>query len=152
MKIHSYYFLCLVVCCLLNTTLVVAQDSITAKKTKTTKIAKPIDPSKPQFKFEEEVYDFGNVEAGAEVSHTFRFKNTGKTPLTILSAKGSCGCTKVEANYSPILANKTDQVTAHYHASADGKGKFVKLITIYSNAEPRLKTLTIKGNIIPKKK
>src|SRR5690625_4294755 len=43
--------------------------------------------------FEEDVYDFGSLPAAAKVDHYVKFTNTGKSPLIIRDAKGSCGCT-----------------------------------------------------------
>ena len=58
------------------------------------------DPGKEQvatntatIEFDNTNFDFGTIEAGASVSHTFKFKNTGNFPLKITNAKGSCGCT-----------------------------------------------------------
>ncbi|MEN0048535.1 MAG: DUF1573 domain-containing protein [Bacteroidota bacterium] len=43
--------------------------------------------------FEETIYEFGEVDAGAIVTHTFNFTNTGKVPLIISDARSTCGCT-----------------------------------------------------------
>ena len=40
--------------------------------------------------FEEDVYDFGSLPAAAKVDHYVKFTNTGKSPLIIRDAKGSC--------------------------------------------------------------
>lgn len=106
---------------------------------------------KPTMKFESESHDFGNVTAGSNVSYTFKFKNTGKTPITIYSAKGSCGCTQVVADTKPIKPNETSLVTVTYHASSTGEGKFAKLVTLLSNADVKIKKLSLHGNIVPKK-
>jgi hypothetical protein len=39
------------------------------------------------------VYDFGTVQKGEKIEHTFRFKNTGKSDLIIRKVRASCGCT-----------------------------------------------------------
>ena len=43
--------------------------------------------------FESTEYDFGSVNEGEVVDYTFKFTNTGKTPLLISKATASCGCT-----------------------------------------------------------
>lgn len=105
---------------------------------------------KPTIAFATELHDFGDIKAGSDASYTFRVINTGTTPLTIFSAKGSCGCTQVQATTKPIPPQKTGEVVVSYHADADDSGKFTKLVTVYSNAETKLRRLTIKGNVIPK--
>ena len=120
-------------------------DSAKTATTKKTPIVKPT------MKFESESHDFGNVTANSNVSYSFKFKNTGKTPITIYSAKGSCGCTQVVADSKPIKPNETSLVTVTYHASSAGEGKFTKLITLLSNADVKIKKLSIHGNIVPKK-
>jgi hypothetical protein len=117
---------------------------------KTTTVAKK-PAVKPTMKFVSESHDFGNVTADSNVTHTFKFKNTGKTPITIFSAKGSCGCTQVVADTKPIKPGETSLITVTYHASASGEGKFTKLITVLSNADIKIKKLSIHGNIMPKK-
>lgn len=43
----------------------------------------------PEIEFEEIVYDFGEIEYGADGDHDFVFKNVGKAPLIIKNAKAS---------------------------------------------------------------
>ena len=38
--------------------------------------------------FEQSDFDFGSVKEGEKVKHTYKFKNTGKEPLIISTAKG----------------------------------------------------------------
>lgn len=46
-----------------------------------------------KMEFEEVTFEFGEVDAGAVIEHTFAFTNTGKVPLTISDARSTCGCT-----------------------------------------------------------
>ncbi len=46
--------------------------------------------------FSESSYDFGKVEQGVELTHIFKFKNTGDGNLIIQSVNAGCGCTGVE--------------------------------------------------------
>ena len=44
--------------------------------------------------FDKTVHDFGTIpEMGGNVQTTFKFTNTGGSPLLIVDARGSCGCT-----------------------------------------------------------
>lgn len=43
--------------------------------------------------FAETTYDFGEIAPGEKVTKEFEFTNTGKSPLKIVDAQSSCGCT-----------------------------------------------------------
>jgi mono/diheme cytochrome c family protein len=58
-------------------------------------------PNKPKISLDAQSFDFGNVDEGAQITHTFKVKNTGKTVLQLLRAYASCGCTTLK------LAKKT---------------------------------------------
>jgi hypothetical protein len=47
----------------------------------------------PVMEFEEQEFDFGTVEEGEVVEHTFVFTNTGDAPLIVSNAVATCGCT-----------------------------------------------------------
>src|SRR6266446_6963058 len=51
------------------------------------------NPNAPDMIFESETIDFGTIEYNSDGTREFKFKNTGKEPLIIQSATGSCGCT-----------------------------------------------------------
>ena len=46
----------------------------------------------PQLTINSPVFDFGEVNEGEKLEHTFLIKNTGKANLVISSAKTTCGC------------------------------------------------------------
>ena len=82
--------------------------------------------------FEQENYDFGNLPSGAKVEHYFKFTNTGKSPLIIKDAKGSCGCTVPIWPKEPIAAGATDSIKIEYNAGAQ-KGSQHKTVTLTTN-------------------
>jgi len=51
------------------------------------------NPNQASFKFHEEEFNFNTIKQGESVNHDFAFTNTGKEPLVISNAAGSCGCT-----------------------------------------------------------
>ena len=59
-------------------------------------------PSDAQMNFDRDEWDFGEINQGDVVEHSFEFTNTGKDPLIISNAKGSCGCTVPEWPRAPI--------------------------------------------------
>ena len=107
-----------------------------------------VDPKNPPvIKFEESVYDFGTISQGEKVKHTYFFKNTGKSPLIIHSAQGSCGCTIPEYPKKPILPGEEGVIDVVF--ASEGKSGIVeKSVTIVTNCEPSTKIIYIKANII----
>lgn len=111
---------------------------------------KPVDnsnnPNAPEISFTEEVHDFGTLPYSGNGECDFKFTNTGKEPLIISNAKGSCGCTVPEAPKEPIMSGKSAMI----HVKYDTKrvGPFTKTVTVTSNAKTGTKMLTIKGTIM----
>lgn len=97
-------------------------------------------------KFDQMVYDFGEVEYQSDVSHSFTFKNVSKTPVSITNVGTSCGCTTPAYSKEPVAAGKKGSVTAKYDSSRIGA--FTKTLTVsFNNGETV--TLTIRGTIKP---
>lgn len=92
-----------------------------------------VDPATAaQLTFENENYDFGNLPSGAKVDHYFKFTNTGKSPLIIKDAKGSCGCTVPVWPKAPIEPGASDSIKISYNAGSQ-KGKQHKTVTLTTN-------------------
>lgn len=105
--------------------------------------AKEDNPNAPEMTFETDVHDYGTIKQGADGNCEFKFKNTGKEPLIISNAKGSCGCTVPTYPKEPIMKGQTGLIKVHYDTKR--VGAFTKTVTINSNAKNDTKTLTIKG-------
>lgn len=102
----------------------------------------------PAFEFEEESHDFGTINEGDVVEHTFSFKNTGEAPLIIQSAKGSCGCTVPTWPREPIPVGGTGEITAKFNSK--GKPNVQnKTVTITANTWPKQTRLRIKAMVTP---
>lgn len=98
---------------------------------------------------ESDVIDYGTIEQGADGVREFKFKNTGKEPLIISNATGSCGCTVPTWSKEPILPGKSGVVGVKYDTKR--LGAINKTITVTSNATEASKVLRIKGNIVAPK-
>ena len=58
--------------------------------------------------FDKLTYDFGTIyEKDGNATCTFRFVNEGKTPLVILRAQASCGCTVPSYPEYPIAPGES---------------------------------------------
>ncbi len=112
--------------------------------------AKPaVDPDAGKFKFKEETHDYGEVPEGPKAECDFEFKNTGKKPIVISEAHGSCGCTVPQWPTEPILPGKKAKIHVVYN-TVGRPGPINKDITINSNAAQQPMVLHIKGNVKPK--
>lgn len=95
-------------------------------------------------------HDFGTVKMGPDATFTFKFKNNGTAPVTILSAKPGCSCTVSNYTKTPVLPGQSGEVTASY-GTKDRIGSFVKTITVaLDNGQNYV--LTIKGNVSAEEK
>ncbi|MFM7216532.1 MAG: DUF1573 domain-containing protein, partial [Bacteroidota bacterium] len=65
------------------------------------------NPNAPEITFEKELHDYGTIKQGADGNCEFKFKNTGKEPLIITNARGSCGCTVPTYPKEPIMKGQT---------------------------------------------
>jgi hypothetical protein len=97
--------------------------------------------------FESEVIDYGTIEYNSNGDREFKFKNTGKEPLIIQSATGSCGCTVPTPPKDPVKPGETAVIKVHYDTKR--VGNFEKTVTVVSNGKTPSKTLKIKGVVKP---
>lgn len=103
--------------------------------------------NKPEIKFDETTHNFGVIKEGEKASYSFKFKNTGKSDLLIVSANASCGCTVPEYPKGIIKPGEEGFVKVVF----DSKGKvgvFEKTITLTCNTEIRETVLTIGGEVV----
>lgn len=96
--------------------------------------------------FEHTDFDFGVVDDGEKVKHTYKFKNTGNEPLIISSAKGSCGCTVPKWPTEPIAPGESGIIDVEFDSK--GKpGKQTKRVTVTANTVPAQTFLNITGTV-----
>lgn len=101
----------------------------------------------PVLEFEEKEFDFGKIARDERVTHEFKFKNTGKSPLIIVDAKSTCGCTVPEIPNEPIQPGESGSITVHFN-SALKSGEVTKVITVSANTYPEKFTkIQIKATI-----
>lgn len=99
-----------------------------------------------EMKFDVDEYNFGTIKQGDKVNYDFSFVNTGKEPLVITEAHGSCGCTVPVWPKEPIA--KGAKGVIHVEFNSTGKmGLQDKTVTITSNARENSKVLHLKGNV-----
>jgi hypothetical protein len=95
-------------------------------------------------------FNFGTIAEGEKVEYSYRFKNTGSTPLMIVSATASCGCTVPEKPEKPVLPGETSYIKVVFNSQ--GKvGQNHKDITVIANTYPAFPTLKLSGEVTAKK-
>jgi len=95
------------------------------------------------------MFQFPDTLEGKQLSHAFKFKNTGSEPLVITDFKVACSCTKAIFSKAPILPNETSEIIITF----DTKGKYGyqdRVIKIFSNAEKNPIKLRIKTFVFTK--
>lgn len=102
------------------------------------------------FTCNEPVWDFGKINEGEVVAHSFPFTNTGTSDLVISGCSASCGCTTPKCDKKPIAPGESSVIEIRF----DSNGKTnqqSKNITVTANTNPPETILTITGFVIPKK-
>lgn len=99
----------------------------------------------PVMSFEEEMHDFGEIEEGDVVEHTFSFTNTGDSDLIISNAKGSCGCTvPTYPKDKPIAPGETSEMTVKFNSKGKPNNQ-MKTVRITANTEKGTEMIKIKA-------
>jgi hypothetical protein len=98
------------------------------------------------FNWVETSHNFGQIKQGKPVTAEFKFSNKGEAPLIISKAYGSCGCTGVEYPKEPIMPGASGVIKATFNAAS--AGAFNKTVTVESNAESGVVTLSIQGEVV----
>jgi hypothetical protein len=95
------------------------------------------------FKFENELIDYGKISQNSNGERVFVFTNIGTQPLIITSIQSSCGCTVPKKPEKPIMPGEKGEIKVSYDTKR--MGGFSKQITIISNAKEPRKVIRIKG-------
>ena len=91
------------------------------------------NPNAAEIVFENDAHDYGTIKQGANGTFEFKFKNSGKEPLVISNAQGSCGCTVPSWPKEPILPGQGNVIKVTYDTKR--VGPFTKTVTLTSNAK-----------------
>ncbi len=102
----------------------------------------------PKISFSDSDHYFGTISAGEIVEHEFSFSNSGNSPLLIVGATSSCGCTVPRYPTAPIPPGGQGVIKVQF----DSKGKqghILKAITVNTNGNPPTRFLTITADVKP---
>ena len=99
-----------------------------------------------KFVFQEELHNFGSLQAGEIVAYSFQFTNSGTRKLIIEKTGSDCGCISVIFPEEPINPGENEYIEVIFN-SAGEVGKVYKEIQISSNAGPGEIKLVITANV-----
>ncbi len=127
----------------------ISSSEVNNKGTETVKKESASNAPVSTIQFEEDVFDFGEIKQGDVVSHVFKFKNTGKIPLSIQDATAPCGCTVPSWPKEPIAPGQSGEIKVEFNSQGK-EGVQSKKVTITANTEPSLNYVEIKTVVVKK--
>jgi hypothetical protein len=128
-----------------------AQDLVSSKARDERLRSNPYyDPTAPHPRAiaEERTFDFGQMERGATLSHTFTIRNEGELPLRLAKGTTSCKCTLSGLNKQMLAPGETAGVTLEWTADTE-QPAFRQTATIETNdpGRPRLQ-FEVTGRVV----
>lgn len=107
--------------------------------------------SAAKIEFEEMSWDFGELVAGDIVKKKFKFTNTGNSPLSIIGATVTCGCTTPTVPFLDIAPGASNVIGVTYNSVSKEGDQFPEL-TIETNTIPKFTIIKLSGTVKPKPK
>jgi hypothetical protein len=102
----------------------------------------------PIITFDSTTCNFGTLAIGEKFPHTFRFTNTGKSPLIITQVNPSCGCTTAKDwPQQPIAPGESGQISVEFNSTGNS-GTVDKSISVLTNCIPAVHVLRFQGTVI----
>lgn len=105
---------------------------------------------KPVMVFKDTLHNFGTIHENEVVAYEFSFSNTGKSPLIISSASGSCGCTVADYPKEPVMPGQAATMKVTFN-SAGKQGHQEKTVTLQTNTLRSTHLLFIQAEVEKKK-
>lgn len=118
-------------------TITITSDASEPTKVLTIKGISYRDPAlEPEITLEKLSFNLGKVEFIAGVLYTIKYKNTGKLPLTIISAQSSCDCFSRFPPYDGVDPEEEGLLILKYKPRNLGKQKETVYITTNDRKKP----------------
>lgn len=99
--------------------------------------------------FDHTQFDFGEIEQGDTVVHTFSFTNTGNHDLVISNVRASCGCTVSNWTKQPVKPGQKGVVDVRFN-SGGRKDLQNKVVTVKANIEQEVIKLRFTAFVVKK--
>lgn len=87
----------------------------------------------PKAVFTNTSHDFGNVPQGPDITHSFKFRNSGSGSLKIEKITSSCGCTGATSGSKDTYAKgESGEITVTFKTQGR-EGKQDKTVLVFTN-------------------
>ena len=107
-----------------------------------------INEEAPIIAFDSAICRFGILAIGEKYTHTYRFQNTGNSPLLITQVSPSCGCTTAKDwPQNPIAPGDSGQITVEFNSTGNS-GLVDKSVSVLTNCIPSVWVLKIQGTVM----
>ena len=101
---------------------------------------------KAEIEFYKTAHDFGTLNEGEVVECTFKYKNVGNAPLSLLYVEADCGCTVPEYSKGEILPGEEGKIKAVFNS--DGfRNNIYKTIDVETNTDSSITELVLTAYI-----
>jgi len=101
----------------------------------------------PAIRFDSETYDFGPVQEGLVIKHTFQFTNIGSEPLEIRGLIPTCGCTSMGDYDKEVQPGRTGTISVSLN-TRNYDGRITKTVLVETNVPDKENmTLTLVGMV-----
>lgn len=90
-------------------------------------------------------HDFGSIRRDHPVEFVFKFRNISAEPLTLQTARTTCGCTAVNWTEAAVAPGATGEVRIEYDAYQTGA--FQKKIRVFFDKQRKAEILKISGEV-----
>ncbi|MFV0522288.1 MAG: DUF1573 domain-containing protein [Mangrovibacterium sp.] len=120
-----------------------ACESGNSKKSKTENL---VNNGKGKVEFLNEMHNFGKLEAGEQISFSFKFKNLGDGIASIDSITSDCGCMEISFPKEDILPKEDNYVDVLFN-SAGEFGRVFKQVKVFSCGKNEPITLTLVAEV-----
>jgi hypothetical protein len=102
----------------------------------------------PVLSVDDPEFQFGKINQGEKVEHTYVLTNSGKSNLLIRKVNASCGCTAVQPEKTVVAPGESVNIKTVFN-SAGKVGNQNKTVTIITNDPQKSKMiLWVKGEVI----
>ena len=111
-------------------------------------VAKEPQLAPPKAELPETVYDFDKIERGTSMSHRFKIRNVGESPLRVNVASTTCKCTVGELDKNEIAPNQESDVLLEWVAkTAPGPFRHGAVLSTNDPTQSSIE-LTVEGQVI----
>lgn len=99
--------------------------------------------------FVDTLYEFGTIVDGEVIEREFKFYNSGESPLIILDAKSTCGCTVPTWSKDPIVPGDSGSLKVVFNSKFKGGLDVHKKVKVSANTWPaKINIVHLIGNVV----